>query len=119
MSKAFDSISHDLLLKKLPSLGIDSYPISWITSYLTNRTQKTKFKNFISDAGKIQSGIPQGSILGPLLFYCYTNDLPEAFENTCKILSYADDTQLIITAENKEELKKQIRAFNVQGSKMV
>ena len=108
MSKAFDSISHDLFLKKLPSLGIDSDPISWITSYLTNRTQKTKFEHFNSDSAKIQSGLPQGYILGPLLFLCYTNDLIEAFENTCKMLSYAVDTQLIITSETKEELKNKL-----------
>ena len=75
---------------------------------MTNRSQKTKFESFTSDPAKIESGIPQGSILGPLLFLCYTNDLPTVFENTCKMLSYADDTQLIVEASNKNDLKNKL-----------
>ena len=108
LSKAFDSISHKLLLKKLPGLGFGNHTVDWIDSYLSNRVQKTKFENFISNSAKVESGIPQGSILGPLLFLCYTNDLPKSFENTCDVFSYADDTQLLVSADNLDELKTKI-----------
>ena len=108
LSKAFDSISHKLLLKKLPGLGFGNHTVDWIDSYLSNRVQKTKFENFISNSAKVESGIPQGSILGPLLFLCYTNDLPKSFENICDVFSYADDTQLLVSADNLDELKTKI-----------
>lgn len=108
LSKAFDSISHKLILKKLANLGLDRNSIMWIKSYLTNRKQVTKFKNFISKEGNISSGIPQGSIMGPLLFLCFTNDLAAEFENICLMMAYADDTQLIIDASNLNQLKNKI-----------
>lgn len=59
--------------------------------------------------GTTSTGVPQGSILGPLLFICFTNDLPENFSKICKISAYADDTQLIITAKTLPELKEKIQ----------
>ena len=108
LSKAFDSINHQLLLQKLENLNLDKNSIKYIKSYLENRTQMTKFPNFISKGEKIKSGVPQGSILGPLLFLCFVNDLPETFDKNCEFLSYADDTQLIVTAENAQSLKNKI-----------
>ena len=108
LSKAFDSICHTRLLKKLRKLGLQENPVMWINSYLTGRKQVTKFKKFTSDETIISSGIPQGSILGPLLFLCFTNDLAKEFEGKCKIVSYADDTQLIIDAKNINQLKTKI-----------
>ena len=108
LSKAFDSISHTLLLKKLLKLGLSRSSIDWISSYLTSRTQVTKFKNFTSGKETILSGVPQGSILGPLLFLCFTNDLFEEFQEDCKIISYADDTQIIVNAKKIEQLKQKI-----------
>ena len=96
LSKAFDGISHSLLLHKLANLGLSENSINYIKSYLTNRKQRTKFKNCISDEETISSGIPQGSILGPILFVVFTNDLAEEFKQDCKVVSYADDTQLIV-----------------------
>ena len=104
LSKAYDSISHSLLLSKLAELGLSEKSINYIKSYLTNRKQRTKFQNCISDI-EVQSGIPQGSILGPILFVCFTNDLEKQFKNKCKIVSYADDTVLIVTAKEKNMLK--------------
>ena len=109
LSKAFDSISHELLLKKLSSLGIGNEAITWIESYLTNRIQKTKFEHFESEWETVKSGVPQGSILGPLLFLCFTNDLPKSFEDKCKIFSYADDSQLVVTAPNKSEIENKLK----------
>ena len=109
LSKAFDSISHDLLLKKLLSLGIGNDATAWIKSYLSNRIQKTKFEHFMSDWEIVQSGVPQGSILGPLLFLCFTNDLPNTFENKCDIFSYADDSQLLVKSKNKSDLEMKLK----------
>ena len=108
LSKAFDTINHDLLLKKLGNLNLNKQAIEYISSYLKNRLQVTKMANFNSIENEIISGVPQGSILGPLLFLCFINDLPKCFDNVCKFLSYADDTQLVVTAENDEELTPKI-----------
>merc|ERR1711972_411011 len=105
LSKAYDIISHSLLLSKLSELGLSENSINYIKSYLTNRKQRTKFQNCISDIENVQSGIPQGSILGPILLVCFTNDLEKQFENKCKIVSYADDTVLIVTAKEPNMLK--------------
>ena len=108
LSKAFDSISHNLLLKKMQKLGLENNSLMWIQSYLSNRKQITRIKEFTSSTEIIKSGVPQGSILGPLLFLCYVNDLPEVFENKCQMLSYADDTQLLVTAKTKSDLKNKL-----------
>ena len=108
LSKAFDSINHNLLIQKLCNLGLDKNSLQWISSYLENRLHVTKFQNFTSDEHQAKTGVPQGSILGPLLFICFINDLPSAFENTCKMFGYADDTQLVITAPTLDGLKVKI-----------
>ena len=108
LSKAYDSISHSLLLHKLAELGLSENSINFIKSYLSDRKQRTKFQNCISDIETIKSGIPQGSILGPILFVCFTNDLEKQFKNQCKIVSYADDTILIVKASSQIILKTNI-----------
>ena len=108
LSKAFDSINHNLLIQKLCYLGLDKNSVKWISSYLENRLHITKFQNFTSNEHQAETGVPQGSILGPLLFLCFVNDLPSAFENICKMFGYADDTQLVITAPTLEGLKVKI-----------
>ena len=108
LSKAFDSINHDLLLNKLQKLNLSESALLWIKSYLSKRHQKTKFEKFVSSSSEVKSGVPQGSIIGPLLFLTFTNDLPSAFNNKCQIMSYADDTQLVVTAENLSSLISKI-----------
>lgn len=108
LSKAFDSISHTLLLQKLSHLGLSEHSLHWIKSYLTARKQRIKFKNYISTEEEVSSGVPQGSIIGPLLFLCFTNDLAEQFKDQCKIVAYADDTQLIIDAASLKQLERKI-----------
>ena len=110
LSKAFDSISHQLLLNKLSKQGLSEAAILWIESYLTGRIQVTKFKNFTSTEEIITAGVPQGSIIGPLLFLCFTNDIYEIFNEECKVVSYADDTQIVINANDPKELKAKIRS---------
>ena len=108
LSKAFDSIDHQLLLQKMKMLGLQQCAVDWIASYLTNRKQRTKFQEFLSDEETVIAGIPQGSILGPLLFTCFTNDMSNNFENICKMIAYADDTQLLVTADSEVELKASV-----------
>ena len=111
LSKAFDSINHNLLLSKLADLEMSESTIKWVKSYLSNRKQITKFQHFTSEEEEITSGIPQGSILGPLMFVCFTNDFSKSFDASLKIMSYADDTQIIVDdEENIENLKLKIKS---------
>lgn len=93
-SKAFDTVVHDILYLKLKHLfNFSSTAILFIRSYLENRSQSVYLKNDISDPLPLNRGVPQGSILGPLLFSCYVNDLPQYLKH-CKIHMYADDVQI-------------------------
>ena len=87
LSKAFDSLDHTLLLNKLGKLDLSEQTLKWIKSYLTNRRQRTVFDTITSSEEAVKSGVPQGSILGPLLFLCFTNDLPHCFDENQKLLS--------------------------------
>ena len=75
MSKAFDSIRHDLLINKLHKLGVSFAACSWFLSYLSQRMQVVKIEDSLSEALPFKAGVPQGSILGPALFTFYVNDL--------------------------------------------
>ena len=108
LSKAFDTINHELLLKKLRSFNLSSESIDFLHSYLSNRKQVTKFDDFTSTVEEVKSGVPQGSILGPFLFLCFVNDLPDIFKNVCKFMAYADDTQLLVYDKTVDGLKEKI-----------
>ena len=94
--KAFDSVSHSGLLHKLSSIGLPSHLYSWFCSYLANRTQSVKVGNSVSSTLPVLSGVPQGSILGPLLFIIYINDIPDLDpEFLSRMFIYADDILLL------------------------
>lgn len=103
LSKAFDSISHDILLEKLSYYGFRGNVLSLLGSYLGNRTQIVIINNQRSQETVLTHGVPQGSILGPLLFLVYMNDMRiSASDNLC---IYCDDTSAIVTGKNYEELQ--------------
>ena len=91
LSKAFDCLNHELLIAKLDAYVFDQSSLSYIYSYLSDRKQRTKVNNSYSSWSNIKSGVPQGSILRPLFFNIYLNDI-FYFVNKCDITNYADDT---------------------------
>ena len=99
--KAFDTVNHGLLIRKLKLFGITDIALNWIETYLTNRTQQTQIGNDLSNEREVKTGVPQGSILGPTFFLCYINDIIDVCQNS-KILLYADDTVLYKKNSDKQ-----------------
>lgn len=102
-SKAFDSVHHEILFLKLEHYGIRGTPLNLIKSYLTNRTQYVKIENEISTNLPVISGVPQGSVLGPLLFIIFLNDIINASSDS-KLVIYADDCTLYSNSPNLDKL---------------
>ena len=103
LQKAFDTIDYSILLEKMSCLGFAGKRIAWFTSYLTNRSFIVNVGKESSSPGKLSCGVPQGSILGPLHFLLYVNDMPQAVNS--ELLLYADDTCLIYMGKNIQKLK--------------
>ena len=106
--KAFDTINHHRLLKKLRAAGIGDGLCLLLENYLTNRKQKTKLFGNVSDLKSVTIGVPQGSTVGPLMFIVYINDIPKALEHA-KPLMYADDTVLYCASKNNKEVRKNLQ----------
>ena len=104
LSKAFDVIDHKLLIAKLAAYGFSKESLRLILSYLTSRKQRVKLNQFFSEWYEILSGVPQGSILGPILFNIFVNDLILFLENT-SVCNYVDDNTLSAFGSTFEYVK--------------
>ena len=105
LSKAFDTMSHDLILSKLREFGVASLEREWFADYLFGRLQLVQIGNQYSSPFSVTSGVPQGSILGPLLFLIFFNDLQNQLSET-RCIQYADDTVIFVAHEDVKTIEK-------------
>ena len=111
LQKAFDTIDHEIFSMKLECMGFGKSTILWYKSYLKNRTFRVNIENDYSNLGNLNCGVPQGSILGPLIFLIYVNDMPLSVD--CDLLLYADDTCLGFTDKNIKTIEENLNSnFN-------
>ena len=109
LEKAFDTVNHAILLKKLEHYGIRGPVQNWFSSYLESRKQKVVFDGTSSPLLNISCGVPQGSILGPLLFLIYINDMHTAVKFST-VYHFADDTNLLYHHKNPKVLRKHMNS---------
>jgi len=108
IAKAFDTVSHSKLIAKLEVYGIRGPILSWIKAFLSNRLQSVNLEGSLSNFVPVRSGVPQGSVLGPLLFLLYINDLPEVCRHAILKL-FADDSKLYFKCTNIDDFHKLVR----------
>ena len=106
LQKAFDTINHKILLDKLLPIGFSKITISWYELYLAEHQLTVEVVNRVPKFANISCGVLQGSVLGPLLFLIYVNDMSQAVE--CDLYLYADDSCLLFQNKNVIEIKKQL-----------
>ena len=104
LKKAFDTVDHDTLLDKLNFYGFRGLINQWFSSYLNDRSQTTQIADHISNKASISFGVPQGSVLGPLLFLLYVNDIHQC-STKLKFYLFADDTNILFAKKNLKVIK--------------
>lgn len=117
-AKAFDTVDHQILLHKLASYGVSGHLYEWFTNYLSGRRQRVVVDGATSQWAPVTSGVPQGSILGPVLFAIFINDLPDALPVDTSAALYADDTKLykfITSIDDCENLQHALTDLNCWG----
>jgi len=125
LEKAFDSINHSLLINKLPHYGISGKSKLLIQSYLSNRFQRVQLDSFSSNSKtasmwtKVQHGVPRGSVLDPLLFILYINDLPNTIIHNATPILFAHDTSLLITGQTAHKFQDDLNSTFSQISEWV
>ncbi len=112
LQKAFDTVDHYIMCDKLAAIGVNSSSVEWFRSYLTCRTQVVSVNGVLSSSMNITCGVPQGSILGPLLFLIYVNDMEISVK--CKLLLYADDSALLVSGKDILSIQQEL-SFNLQS----
>ena len=103
VSKAFDRVWHRGLIFKLRQFGIDGDLLTWITDYLDDRKQRVVIKSYMSSFKNVRAGVPQGSVLGPLLFLIFVNDISSSLLSLTRL--FADDSSLFCSASNLEDIE--------------
>ena len=117
-AKAFDSVPHERLINKIQAYGIEGNLLNWISDFLSNRKQRVVINEAKSSWKSVTSGIPQGSVLGPLLFVIFINDLPDNITSYTKM--FADDTKLfqaLHSIDDKDSLQTDINKLAAWAKK--
>ena len=108
LKRAFDTVDSSIMLAKLHKIGLNNKTLLWFQSYLTNRKQQVSIRQTLSKERSLSIGVPQGSILGPLLFLIYIDDMVNVFREG-KVIMYADDTTLYVTGTSIRELENKLQ----------
>ena len=116
LTKGFDTICHEILIHKMSSYMIRGQSLAWFKSYLSLRSQYVKFNNVTSNKETSPIGVPQGTILGPILFLVYVNDFAQCFKQ-CKCIMYAEDTTIYFGIDNPDRLQTTIQNGLSEASK--